>query len=216
LTVKELINKPLIKILELIYSLIFAVGITILVEDPRIAMDFDTAYYFFLIFLFLLILIRFFFAPSKIIGVLLEHWLSENKSTKRGVDIKKFIFLLIDVPVMFSHAIIFVFMCRYATKETNYFLAFNSLSFLLFLNAVWLLVVFLRVHKKTDSETIKNSKHWMINNGMASVLMFGGLFFKFSVEAWGIHLQLEILYIIALLNSVIDFIKWRPSTAMVP
>ncbi len=118
-----------------------------------------------------LVLLRFFFAPVCNVKAVLEKSSIQNQSYK----FKPWIIMLFDIPVLLSHSIIFYFMCQSAAKDTTLFDGWFYRFFmaLLFLNAIWLITVRLRIKEKFFDLDRKNKPHlfWASNNLVAFLLL---------------------------------------------
>ena len=126
-----------------------------------------------------LILIRFFFAPSSNIEIMLFH-------TRKNLRRKLYIF--IDFVVLIIHAVVFYFICNsfFPIPEKNYwfylkqneFTPFIWILFLLILNALWLIMVQRRIYIY-EKRLIWRYCVWIFNNvGCSFLLLILFLFFR--------------------------------------
>lgn len=170
---KDMSNK-FIEIMEVIYSFILAVAIA------NVALIFITEFqsrYIVPSFICGLVLVRFFFAPSKNIKILGD----------RGRKCK-WLIMPFDVIMLMIHAFIYLRMCLYI-KEINTF--YDSFLLLLFINFLWLVSIWMRLGSKG---TYYNIKFWAINNLLFSILI------KLS-------LKMELLWLLfplAITNCLLD------------
>ncbi len=172
---KKEIGDKFIEIMELIYAIILACGVVKIVElfedgyrgQPWVS-----------IFISILVLVRFFFAPSKNIKII----------GKKGVGWKWSI-MPFDVPFLIIHSFIYYYMCL-KIQEVEIFYRFFFI--LLFINSLWLFSIWFRL----KNEKIGYIKIWAISNFVFFLLYLGT--YKTGLNYW------LPWFILALLNSLID------------
>ena len=169
----EKIGERFTQILEVIYAIIMACGIGTLIEVlskyyPEISLNKWLA-----VLIAILVLIRFFFAPSKNVKLLV-------KKAKKC----RFLIMPIDVLILLAHSFIFYLMCLKVDKIERFYFWF---FFLLLGNSVWLFFIWLRLCKqKISFKTIIKLKIpyvmiWSINNFVFSLSFF--LYLK-KLDIW--------------------------------
>lgn len=186
-------GKRFIEILEIIYAIIMACGVAIILGKlseyyPNVSLDKWLS-----IIISIFVLIRFFFAPSKNIKMLV----------RRAKKLRLFI-MPFDVLVLLAHSFIFYLMCLEVDKvEMFYFWFFILLAG----NSIWLILIWLRLRKDEIPYKIIFKRKipyitiWSINN-LIFVLSFF-IYFK-KLDNW------EIWFVLALLNSMIDLLITYP------
>lgn len=195
----EKFGERFIQILEIIYAIIFACGAAEMIE--KIFMEKSNNIHPFLIgtsvIVAILVLIRFFFAPSKNVKVLVK------KSDKKG---RKWI-MPGDIIVLIAHSVLFYLMCLKIKKlESFYFLFF----ILLLLNAIWLFIIRVRLRKLgVKKETISYMKIWSENNIICVAIYFLSLVFYHCNPFFSVPILIigMFWFILALVNSVWDLFK---------
>jgi hypothetical protein len=105
------------------------------------------------------VLIRFYFAPSKNIRVLLEQ-----------PQQNKLIVLLFDYTLLMIHAFLFFRMCQFF--NSNMFLYYSSFVFLLMWNVIWLVSIKIRITKPSRYIGV-----WIYNNGLHLIFILVCLLF---------------------------------------
>lgn len=189
-------GKGFIEILEIIYAIIFACGIAQMLEEIFVNKS-NNIHPLEIIpsaIINIFILIRFFFAPSKNVKVLV------TKSKKR-----KWI-MPVDILVLMTHSFIFYLMCL----EIKNLVLFYQLFFLLLaVNAGWLFTIRLRLKRlEVQKEQINYMKIWSENNiicvaiYLLSLALYYNPYFNISKLMIGI-----IWFILALTNSWWDLFK---------
>ena len=180
-----------IQILEIIYAIIFACAIAKMLDnipDPKnfLGLPFKnwTA-----IIISVFVLIRFFFAPSKNIGLLVR------KAEKSNSKFQKILIVFFDVLILLAHSFIFYFMClEVFNEELDTF--YRWFFILLCVNAVWLSLIWLRVRKE------KNISHiaiWSINN-IIFVTAYAVTYWICTWHSW------ELWFFFASSNTVADLL----------
>lgn len=149
---KEKSIKNFIDVLEIVYSLFLAVGLSNLLFNFVFS-----ATYLSLLFISVLIITRFFFAPSKNIEGLLIAINDKGEDYKyRNHQFSAIMWF--DVPILFFHAVIFSIMCSFVSKQTDivYSAFFYGFILLLVLNSFWLYFIEYRKgkQKKTDDSSL--------------------------------------------------------------
>ncbi|MCK4824614.1 hypothetical protein KA005_53170, partial [bacterium] len=169
------IGDKFIEIMEIIYAIILACGIVKIVEifQKNITIELTSS-----LLISVLVLVRFFFAPSKnikIIGMKGVGW--------------KWLIMPFDVPVLIAHSFIYYCMCLNIQEIEKFYSIF---FILLFVNSVWLFSIWFRL----KNEHITYIKIWAVSN-----LIFCGLYlstYEIGLKFW------PTWFILALLNSLID------------
>jgi len=167
-----------IEIMEIIYALILACGVVKIVEIFQKGFQFISFNIWFSILIAVLVLIRFFFAPSKNIKILGE----KAKGWKWSIMPFDGVFLL-------GHSFIFYYMCLNIENIEIFYRSFFSL---LIVNSIWLFTIWLRLKK----EDIVYIKIWCVSNFFFFILYL--LSYKVGLNSW------TTWFILALLNSLID------------
>lgn len=181
-------GEKFIEIMEVIYAIILACGVVKIVGIFEKTSDTIKISTWFSIWIAILVLIRFFFAPSKNIKILI-------KNAKWRVLIMPF-----DVLILIVHSFIYFYMCINIRDATIFYRGF---FILLAVNSFWLFAIWARLKK----EEFNYIKTWAINNSVfvsiyVLTLFIGGFFYW---NPW------VILFILAFTNSMIDLIKTYPS-----
>lgn len=148
-----------ISILEIVYSLFLAVGLSNLLFNFEF-----TATYISLLIICIFLITRFFFAPSKNIEGLLNKINERGESYKfRNLQFNAVIWL--DVPVLFAYAVLFSIMCSFVPKHTDiaYLAFFSGFALLLIVNSVWLFFIEYRKGDCKDSDD-SSLRFWAYNN----------------------------------------------------
>lgn len=189
------IGDRFIQILEVIYAIIMACGVASLIEVlskyyPEISLKKWLA-----VFISILVLIRFFFAPSKNVKLLVK------KSKYLRIIIMPF-----DVVILLAHSFLFYAMCfKVDSYERFYFWFFVLIA----VNSCWLFSIWLRLRREELSLLslfklkIPYILIWAINN-FIFVLAFACFMFFKNKDIWVIWFSL------ALLNSLIDLLFTYP------
>jgi len=170
-----------IYILEIVYAILLSWGVA------RVAERFTVhhLFYWLCMLVSLLTLIRFFFAPSHNVGVVVKL-INNSKGSSRVV-------VFFDISLLIAHSFVFFRMC-YALGELNYSYFYRDFSILLLLNAVWLATITFR---QARAKINPHDKHafWQLNN-----FICGGLILAlFSVGA-----DLGLMFLVAVINCVLD------------
>jgi len=171
-----------IEILEIIYAIIFACAIAKMLDMFPEPKDFFsiTLKIWSCIFISVFVLIRFFFAPSKNVKILVDR-----------IEKHRRLIMFFDVPALLAHSFIFYLMCLSVKNEEIFYRWF---FYLLFGNAIWLGSIWLRLYKDPEISYIKK---WSINN----IVFFGAFtitFYVFGVYSW------VLWFFLAFFNSTID------------
>lgn len=146
-----------IEALEIVYSLFLAVGLSVLLLNFRFAVS-----YWSLVLICILTLIRFFFAPSKNIELLIEK-IKESNAGEKTKNRNYRLVLLIDTLTLFIHAILFTMMCQFALLNEGHLQFYYSFFVLLVLNFIWLKSICFRI-KKLGGICKKSINFWARNN----------------------------------------------------
>ncbi len=210
-------TSKLINALEIIYSLLLAVGL----YDTTISLNSNNIIKLLCNLLFIglciLILMRFFFAPSKNIALIIKAVFDSSLSLKKKKDRYRQIMLL-DVPILFAHAVLYIKICKPLTginKLINCQLFFFYFALLLCLNTIWLTWIKERIeqlkHKSPPYITF-----WANNNFytfLGIILFLGLLFFSsdYNYEDksnfnWS-YLYIIMLLVLAYTNCLLDLWK---------
>lgn len=206
-----------INAIEIIYSLLLAVGlydatINLSRKDP-IELLFNLLF----VGLCVLILIRFFFAPSKNIALVIKNISNSTLSPKERNKKYRYV-MLVDIPILFLHAIIYILICKcldgiYVLINCQMF--FTWFAILLILNGSWLTHIKERL-EKMGKKCPPYIKFWAQNNvysflGIYFFLVLSFLtldfdskcFFEFKWQ----YIYMIVLLILAYLNCYIDLLK---------
>lgn len=178
----EMETTKFIEILEIIYAIILACGLATILEkfENDLLRNFGNSWKE--IIIIILVLTRFFFAPSKNVKILVD------KLKKGKVSI-----MLWDVPLLIAHSFIFYFMC-YVINNEDVKIFYLGFLCLLIVNFIWLVTICARLRK----EKVLNIKIWIVNNLFFSILYALSLLFDFGTPI--------IWFFFALFNSWIDII----------
>jgi len=176
-----------IYILEIVYAILLSWGFA------RVAERFyaRSIFYWLCMLVSLFTLIRFFFAPSHNIGVVI-------KLIKNRANAARFV-VLFDVSLLIAHSFVFFRMC-YALGDLRYTLFYRDFSILLLLNALWLATITFRQSRARISP---HDKHifWQLNNLISGTIILGLLFFK---------ADLGLMFIVAAVNCLLDLWTCAP------
>lgn len=169
------IGEKFIDIMEIIYAIVLACGVVKVVEvlDKGVPLKIWAS-----ILISVLVLVRFFFAPSKNVKAI----------GKKGVGWKWSI-MPFDIPVLMAHSFIYYYMC-YKISDIELFYRFFFI--LLMVNSFWLFFIWFRLR----NEPIIYIKVWAVSN-----LIFCGLYlgtFKVGLDSW------LPWFFLAFLNTCID------------
>lgn len=177
-----IIGKRFIEILEIIYAIIFACGVAKMLEKFTEPEDYlsNPVKIWLSVFILILVLIRFFFAPSKNVKVLVAR---TKKKCRKWI-------MPLDITTLLAHSFIFYLMCLEIDNVEKFYFWF---FILLTLNALWLFSIWIRLRK----ENISYIKIWSINNSIFIIL------YLITYHFIGVHLWL-VWFFFALLNSMID------------
>lgn len=177
---EEGVNK-LIYILEIVYAILLSWGFA------RVAERFTVhhVFYWLCMAVAMLTLIRFFFAPSHNVGVVIKL-VNNSKGAARTV-------VFFDIPLLAAHSFIFFRMC-YAMGDFKYDFFFRDFSVLLLLNALWLETITFRQRR---AKVNPHDKHafWKWNNTICGILVLG----LFLLKA-----DLAFMFMVAITNCVMD------------
>ena len=192
--------KNFIGALEIVYSLFLAAGLSNLLFRFEF-----TATYFSLLSISVLVITRFFFAPSKNI----EDLLNRINEKGRGYRLRELQFNLVvfcDVPILFIHAILFSIMCSFAARG-NYFVYFQYFFWLLIVNSFWLFFIRYRAnHVSKKGGHCRSKVFWAYNNLLSAGVMLL-LLTKISFLSYylfNINIIYYLLFIIGFLNCLAD------------
>lgn len=177
---EEGINK-FVYILEIVYAILLSWGFA------RVAERFVAhhGFYWLCMLISLLVLIRFFFAPSHNVGVI-ARLTDRSKGAARIV-------IFFDISVLIAHSFIYFRMC-YAMGDMHYDYFYRDLSLLLLLNSIWLITIMLRQRKARVNPHDKHA-FWTLNNLICGFLII--LLFLFDGP-------LILMFLVALVNCVLD------------
>ncbi len=187
MTDKDNSGSKFIYILEIVYAILLSWGVA------RVAERFTahSIFYWLCMLVSLLTLIRFFFAPSHNIGVVVKL-VNDRKDSAR-------LTLFFDVSVLIAHSFVFFRMC-YALGDLMYDSFYRDFSILLILNAVWLLTITFRQWR---AKITPHDKHtvWQLNNFICGILILGLFFFRPDIV---------LMSCIAIANCVLDLWTCAP------
>jgi len=182
--------------LEILYSILMAWGFARLAEF----FDFENIFDWVTLLIAMLVLVRFFFAPSHNVGALV-YSLPMNI-----VNARKIIFL--DIPIMVAHSLLYYRMCYNASMQL-YDLFYFDLMILLILNAAWLFWIRKRIAYCKKSVPAKFS-FWIGNNlvfaallGISQVSFHARPFFS-GKSLFNPEIYFWASFTLAILNCVID------------
>ncbi len=191
----EAFGKRFIEILEIIYAIIFACGVAQMLEGIFLNKSnvSHTIEILLSVIVTIFVLVRFFFAPSKNVKILV------TKSGEGGIKWWRKWIMPGDIVALLAHSYFFYMMCL---EINNIELFYRWFFILLAWNAVWLFTIWKRLKK----EKISYIKIWTINN---SIFVF--LYLITLVVFYKSHLALWIVgtswFILAIANSLIDLFK---------
>lgn len=187
------IDKYFIAAIELIYSIIFAVGVYKALLQFEVFMKMDLTEKITIVtggIISLFILIRFFFAPTR--NVLL----AVQKDTRWPLGHKRWI-LLLDVSILMTHAFVYYFICIFIAVPIDFY---RSVAILLLLNTLWLWWIWVRVREDAP----KYIKLWSCNNLFFGIFLFLAIKWVYPATILNIQCKILILFTLALSNCVID------------
>ena len=191
----ETFGKRFIEILEIIYAIIFACGIAIMLEKIFMekSSDIHPLQILSSVIVTIFVLVRFFFAPSKNVKILV------TKSSEDGIKRWRKWIMPGDIVVLLVHSYFFYMMCLEIKNIESFYLWF---FILLFWNAGWLFTIWGRLKK----EKISYIKIWSKNNiGFVILYLITlAIYFKFNIALWIMGI---IWFILAMNNSFIDLFK---------
>ena len=174
------LNK-LIYILEIVYAILLSWGFA------RVAERFSARdlFYWLCMLIALLTLIRFFFAPSHNVGVVVKL-INNSKGSSRVV-------VFFDISLLIAHSFVFFRMC-YAMADKRYDFFFRDFAILLLINAFWLETIRLRQER---AKTNPHDKHlfWETNNLICGTIILALFLMKVDARA---------IFPVALVNCVLD------------
>lgn len=170
-----------IYILEIVYAILLSWGFA-RVAERFIAKDF---FYWLCMLVALLTLIRFFFAPSHNVGVVVKL-IDKRKAAARLV-------VFFDISILLAHSFIFFRMC-YAMGDMRYDFFYRNFSILLLLNAFWLETI---RQRQTRARINPHDKHlfWEKNNFICGAVILALFFMKTDIH---------LMFLVALINCVLD------------
>ena len=185
--------------MEIVYAILIALGFTKLACDCQYSW-----HYWQLLIISTMILIRFFFAPSR-------NLMAIAKATENRPFWQRVLFFW-DIPVLIAHSFIFFIICAYRIdKNIDGYVYYHSFYlYFLVLNVIWLWSISIRLyyfHEKIPSRFLK----WSFNN-FIHILIFLALRFlgkSFNIDITGKHLIL--LFFLSLSNCSIDFLLTAPA-----
>lgn len=170
-----------IYILEIVYAILLSWGFA------RVAERFTAKdpFYWFCMLTALLALIRFFFAPSHNVGVVVKL-VGRKKNAARVV-------VFFDISVLLAHSFVFFRMC-YALGDRHYDFFYRDFSILLLLNALWLETIRWR-QKRARANSHDKHLFWERNNLVCGAAILA----LFLVQA-----DTHLMFFIALVNCALD------------
>ena len=170
-----------IYILEIVYAILLSWGFA------RVAERFTVhhIFYWLCMLVSILTLIRFFFAPSHNVGVVVKL-IKNRKSAAR-------IIVFFDIPLLIAHSFVFFRMC-YALGDLRYDFFYRDFSILLLLNAIWLITITFR-QKRAKINPHDKHVFWLLNNSICGILILGLFLFK---------VEIGLMFIVAIINCVLD------------
>ena len=139
----------------------------------------------------LMVLVRFFFAPSHNIGVVVKL-IKNSKSAARIVS-------FFDVSMLIAHSFIYYRMC-YALGDLSYDFFYRDFAILLLLNAIWLATITFRQRRAKINPHDKHT-FWQLNNLICGILILGLYLFKADIVA---------MFGVAIVNCVLDLWSCAP------
>ena len=207
--------------LELIYLIFLSIGISLLLNYLNF-----TPFYLLFFVNCILLLPRFFFAPSKNIKFLIDKIIDSSIPEKlKSLNYK--IILILDVSIMlFTHAILFILLCYYGGYGFGYsrllnielirmdssVFAFSLLAAFLLLNSLWLTLICLRLWL-IKARIERNYCIWAGNNFIFAILIIIVLLFLvnpviiYDIKFFDRTTAFYILIFLGILNSVIDLVN---------
>ena len=176
-----------IYILEIVYAILLSWGFA------RVAERFVMHHFFYWLCMLvsLLTLIRFFFAPSHNVGVVVKL-VKNRKSSARMV-------VFFDISLLLAHSFVFFRMC-YAMGDKRYDFFFRDFSILLLINALWLATITFRQRRAKISPHDKHA-FWQMNNLICGTLIMG----LFLLKA-----DLALMFVVAIVNCTLDLWTCAP------
>jgi hypothetical protein len=176
-----------IYILEIVYAILLSWGFA------RVAERFTVhhVFYWLCMLIALLTLIRFFFAPSHNVGVVVEL-INRRKGAARMV-------IFFDISLLIAHSFVFFRMC-YAMGDFRYDFFYRDFSILLLLNALWLATITFRQRKARINPHDKHA-FWQMNNFICGILILALYLCK---------ADLMLMFIAALANCALDLWTCAP------
>lgn len=180
------VNK-FIYVLEIVYAILLSWGFARVAERFRA----QHVFYWLCMLVSLLTLIRFFFAPSHNVGVVVKL-VNNLKSAARMV-------IFFDISLLLAHSFVFFRMC-YALGDMRYDFFYRDFSILLLLNAMWLITITFRQRRAKISA---HDKHlfWQSNNLICGILILGLYLFKVNIM---------FMFLVAIINCVLDLWSCAP------
>lgn len=177
----------LIYILEIVYAILLSWGLA------RVAERFTAhqVFYWLCMLVGVLTLIRFFFAPSHNVGVVVRL-INNSKSAARIV-------MFFDISLLIAHSFVFFRMC-YALGDKRYDYFYRDFAILLLLNAIWLATITFR---QARAKVNPHDKHafWQLNNFICGSLILGLFLFKAGTA---------LMFTVAITNCVLDLWSCAP------
>jgi len=177
----EIKGNKLVYILEIVYAILLSWGFARVAERFMI----HSVVYWLCMLISLLALIRFFFAPSHNVGVVIKL-IKNSKNASRMI-------VFFDIPVLIAHSFVFFRMC-YALGDLKYNLFYRAFSVLLLLNAIWLATITFR-QKRAKVDPHDKHAFWQLNNFICGGLIFGLYLLK---------AEIGLMFIVAAVNCVLD------------
>jgi len=191
----EKYGERFIEILEIIYAIIFACGIAKMLEEifMKKSNGIHPLQILSSVVVTIFVLVRFFFAPSKNVKILV------TKSSEEGIKWWRKWIMPGDIVVLLAHSYFFYMMCL---EIINIELFYRWFFILLAWNTVWLFTIWGRLKK----EKISYIKTWSINNTVfvALYLITLVIYFKSNIVLWIIGM---LWFILAIINSLIDLFR---------
>ncbi|MCX5705483.1 MAG: hypothetical protein NTZ92_05465 [Candidatus Omnitrophica bacterium] len=180
-------GNKLIYILEIVYAILLSWGFARVAERFTV----DHVFYWLCMLVSVLALIRFFFAPSHNVGVVIKL-IGNRKAAARMI-------VFFDIPLLIAHSFVFFRMC-YAIGDLNYHYFFRDFSVLLLINAVWLVTI---TSRQKRAKINPHDKHafWVLNNSICGALILGLFLFKAGLGS---------MFIVAMVNCVLDLWNCAP------
>lgn len=183
---EEGINK-FVYILEIVYAILLSWGFARVAERFTI----HHVFYWLCMLVSLFTLIRFFFAPSHNVGVVVK--LIDNRKRSARVVI------FFDISFLLAHSFVFFRMC-YALGDLRYNFFFRDFSILLLLNTVWLATITFR-QKRARINPHDKHKFWQMNNLICGAIVLALYLLK---------ADLALMFSVALVNCVLDLWTCAP------